>query len=245
MRIKQYKDITGQKFGKLTILKYVKTVNKRPYWECKCECGNIKIIRGKEIKSGLIKSCGCLLHNPILRNNLIGKRFNFLIVLDRDKTNKNSVFYKCKCDCGKETTVSSWKLISSHTKSCGCLRSEVSSENDLKRNKIMVGKNHPRWRFDLTNEDREENSNRNYNPKSWRWRNKVYKRDNFTCQKCGDNKGGNLIAHHMYSWNDHPKLRYVKNNGITLCENCHKKFHHIYGYGYNNKKQFKEWIIYE
>jgi 5-methylcytosine-specific restriction endonuclease McrA len=28
------------------------------------------------------------------------------------------------------------------------------------------------------------------------WRNEVYKRDNYTCQKCGDNTGGNLEAHH-------------------------------------------------
>jgi len=245
MRKQQYKDITGKKFGKLLVLKYTRTINKRPYWKCKCDCGNVVEKRGKELKSGLIKSCGCLLlkYNIPLRNNLIGKKYNFLFVLNREKNNKNGVYYRCKCDCGNETVAVSYKIIRGWIKSCGCLRENVARKNAIKRNKQMSGINHPRWRFDLTDKDRDENSHRNYNPKLWRWRNKIYKRDNYTCKKCGNNRGGNLIAHHIYSWNDHPKLRFVTNNGITLCEDCHKNFHHKYGLGNNNKKQWNEFII--
>lgn len=57
------------------------------------------------------------------------------------------------------------------------------------------------------------------------WRKAVYERDNYTCQKCGDNKGGNLNAHHIKSFVDYPRLRYVVSNGITLCEKCHIFIH--------------------
>ena len=53
------------------------------------------------------------------------------------------------------------------------------------------------------------------------WRNNVFKRDNYTCRKCGK-VGGVLNAHHIKSWAKHPELRYILSNGITLCLPCHK-----------------------
>lgn len=52
------KDITGQKFNRLTALKR-DTKNTR-YWKCKCDCGNICIIRSDLLKNNNTKSCGCL-----------------------------------------------------------------------------------------------------------------------------------------------------------------------------------------
>lgn len=64
-----------------------------------------------------------------------------------------------------------------------------------------------------------------YSQEYKRWRFDVYSRDNFTCQHCGDKRGGNLHAHHIKPFADHPELRFDVSNGITLCENCHKKVH--------------------
>ncbi len=58
-----------------------------------------------------------------------------------------------------------------------------------------------------------------------RWRFDVFARDRFTCQDCGDNKGGNLNAHHKKSFADFPELRFSLDNGISLCETCHEKIH--------------------
>lgn len=58
------------------------------------------------------------------------------------------------------------------------------------------------------------------------WRNAVFIRDNFTCQHCGDSKGGNLNAHHIKPFADHPELRFSIDNGITLCETCHDIVHY-------------------
>jgi 5-methylcytosine-specific restriction endonuclease McrA len=58
-----------------------------------------------------------------------------------------------------------------------------------------------------------------------RWRYDVYVRDGFACRHCGDARGGNLHAHHIKPFADHPELRYDVGNGITLCKPCHKKVH--------------------
>lgn len=60
-------------------------------------------------------------------------------------------------------------------------------------------------------------------PEYIEWRKAVYERDNFKCQECG--KHGRLEAHHIKPWHSHPLLRFDINNGITLCEECHKAKH--------------------
>lgn len=55
-----FKDLTGQIFNRLTVLKKVKALSKASaYWECKCECENISIVSGAKLKLGATKSCGC------------------------------------------------------------------------------------------------------------------------------------------------------------------------------------------
>lgn len=58
-----------------------------------------------------------------------------------------------------------------------------------------------------------------------RWRFDVFARDSFTCQDCGDNRGGDLNAHHIKGFADFPELRLELSNGITLCQKCHDKIH--------------------
>lgn len=66
----------------------------------------------------------------------------------------------------------------------------------------------------------------------------VKKRDKFICNCC--NKKGYVVAHHLESFNSNIPLRYDINNGITLCDECHKEFHKAYGYGNNTRKQYEE-----
>lgn len=60
-------DLTGEKFGRLTVIKRVESHiepsgGRRTMWLCKCTCGNTKIIGARELTRGYTKSCGCL-HN--------------------------------------------------------------------------------------------------------------------------------------------------------------------------------------
>jgi hypothetical protein len=56
------KDITGQRFDRLIVLKYTgeKYRNGITLWLCKCDCGNEVIVSKNALKQGLQKSCGCL-----------------------------------------------------------------------------------------------------------------------------------------------------------------------------------------
>lgn len=70
------------------------------------------------------------------------------------------------------------------------------------------------------------------------WRRLVFQRDNYTCQNCGDSKGGNLHAHHIKSFATYPELRMEVSNGLTLCEDCHEK-HHRKPDSIRNKRKLK------
>ena len=52
-------DLTGQVFGRLTVIEYYETRKGRARWHCQCSCGNIKVIDGKSLRNGATKSCGC------------------------------------------------------------------------------------------------------------------------------------------------------------------------------------------
>lgn len=101
------------------------------------------------------------------------------------------------------------------------------------------GKLSPRWNPNRSHDQRiQERKTFEYAE----WRKSVFDKDDYTCQCCGDNKGGNLVAHHLNSYHEHKEERYKIENGITLCEKCHKEFHHIYGYGNNTKEQYEQFI---
>lgn len=53
-------DLTGQRFGRLTVLCRSGGHNHQVLWLCKCDCGQTTSITGGNLKSGNTKSCGCL-----------------------------------------------------------------------------------------------------------------------------------------------------------------------------------------
>lgn len=53
------KDLTGQRFGKLTVIERCEHIGNRPAWKCICDCGNIKFVQAKRLTGGIAISCGC------------------------------------------------------------------------------------------------------------------------------------------------------------------------------------------
>jgi hypothetical protein len=126
------KSIIGMKFGRLTVIgESGRSSNKAILWKCKCECGSITVATSTDLRSGHKKSCGCL-KKVSHAVDLKGQRFGMLVVNKRAGTNKHrKALWRCKCDCGKFTTVSSVDLKSGNTKSCGCLGSNFAKRNIL------------------------------------------------------------------------------------------------------------------
>jgi hypothetical protein len=58
-------DISGQKFGRYTVLKFHSTKNRKSYFTCECECGTIKEVRSDQLKSGTTQSCGCYIKEKL------------------------------------------------------------------------------------------------------------------------------------------------------------------------------------
>ena len=106
------------------------------------------------------------------------------------------------------------------------------------QSKTFIGKLHHRW---LGGKSSKNNLLRN-SKKNRKWTLDVFKRDNFICQSCGIIGSGNLTPHHLEGWHWCEKLRFEVNNGVTLCKNCHFKFHIKYGKYWNTTEQFVEFI---
>lgn len=121
----RYKDITGERYGKLVAVERVENNNHREsMWKCRCDCGNETIVRLKALRSGDTRSCGCL-HERQLK----GMRFGRLTVVKKAGVSSNRhTVWECKCDCGNTTYVPSAELTRGHTKSCGCLMRETVSK---------------------------------------------------------------------------------------------------------------------
>jgi len=89
--------------------------------------------------------------------------------------------------------------------------------------------------------------NSRHNELEWRkhcdWRKKIFERDDYMCQTCGE-RGGELEADHIKMWTLYPNLRYEINNGQTLCKKCHqiKTSQELSVYWKNQYKQYLEII---
>ena len=110
-------------------------------WLCLCDCGNQTIVLGSSlVKNNGTKSCGCLIQESAQkviqslhhRMDLLGQDFGRLKVIERaddyiTSSGKSYSQWVCQCQCGNTIVVKQSKLIQGKTKSCGCLRSELTS----------------------------------------------------------------------------------------------------------------------
>lgn len=107
---RNFEDLTGEVFGWLKVINRIYDIKKYPTYECECLlCGNTKISKGKLLKNGKVKSCGCvksvseqIVQEMFENNNIIFKSqyrfedcrninplpFDFVIF----DTNKNIIF---------------------------------------------------------------------------------------------------------------------------------------------------------
>lgn len=144
------KNEIGNIYGYLTVIARAENdKDNRAQWLCKCKCGNEVIVRGKSLRSGNTKSCGCYQKERAAQSNmdrvgnLVGQRFGKLQIISEagfiTHTNgKRSRIYNCLCDCGNYCQIQHQYLAFGDTTSCGCIRSkgEFQIEQLLKEHNI-------------------------------------------------------------------------------------------------------------
>lgn len=207
-----------------------------------CICGDESFITFNSFHSGRrCKKCGIDKFSSAIRlsydevKEYFGKQ-GCILLSETYKNNSSILAYRCVCGNVSEITLSNFK---NGSRCKECLSKKLS---ELRKGIIfpsMRGENHPQWDFSKTQEEREVSR---LLPEYKPWRKSVYERDIYTCQCCGDSKGGNLNAHHLDSWDWCKELRFDINNGITLCNICHDDFHGMYGFGGNTRDQWDEYM---
>ena len=132
------KDLTGQKFNRLTVLGRAPHEYRGAYWWCECDCEQHHIVKvlGSHLIAGNVKSCGCL-NKEIVSNigkstkqDLLNQTYNYLtVVRDSGKRAHNrGIIWVCECECGNFIEVRADQLKNNHTTSCGCRKISVGEE---------------------------------------------------------------------------------------------------------------------
>lgn len=140
--VKVKNDLTGQKFGHLTVIGRAADVitsrgDKEPRWLCRCDCG-----------AEVIKKTPSLVHakNPdkiacsptcVCFGGLEGQKFGRLTVIERapnvpDKNGRYITKWRCLCECGNYIDVATGNLKRGNTKSCGCYNRDMIVERNRK-----------------------------------------------------------------------------------------------------------------
>ena len=141
----QIKDLTNQKFGKLTVLsrnntysieqknKGIKT--RDSYWNCICECGRTCVRGHKSLITLYESACEYCTHKKDLTNT---RKYMLTMLYPTGEKHGKYTMWHCKCDCGNEVDYDTNEL--SWTVSCGCVqhksKGEIKIENLLKENNI-------------------------------------------------------------------------------------------------------------
>jgi len=223
------KNIIGNKYGRLTVIEFshVDEKTKSAFWICECDCGNMVTVHGNKLRRGHTKSCGCLQKEFASKTffiDLTGQKFNSLLVEEFDSFKNGISMWKCLCECGNYKIASGINLKQGCILSCGCKRRTILKKYE-ESDKSFTERELIRKSIEYIE-----------------WRKSVFETGKYTCIKCGQ-VGGYLEAHHVFSFDKNVEVRFDIKNGIVFCKHCHTSFHKEYGFGYNTKKQLKEFLI--
>src|SRR3990167_3487865 len=123
-------DVTvGQKFGRWTVTAVIldktwQNKEKRSL-RLRCECGRERTAKTVQAANSS-EACGLCRIHVRRRRDLTGKRFGRLRVTSKAPLRNRVTRFNCLCDCGNSVVVSTSKLATGWTRSCGCLRREAT-----------------------------------------------------------------------------------------------------------------------
>lgn len=116
-------DLTGQQFGYLTPVEYIKGGK----WRCQCKCGNEVIVDTRNLNSGHTKSCGCYQKEMASKNTVDMNNYeddNFKVLEQVQSSSQGVAQWKCLCKhCGNIFITKGTNIRSNIIHSCGCVHS--------------------------------------------------------------------------------------------------------------------------
>lgn len=119
-------NLVGKRFGKLTVIQRLDNHTTsggqtKVMYLCRCDCGNERKVQAGKLTSGLVVQC--VKCHEAHYDDLTGKRFGMLTVLNRVDGDGKRTFWKCQCDCGNIVIRNHALLKHSKCKipNCGCL----------------------------------------------------------------------------------------------------------------------------
>lgn len=89
----KFNDLTGQCFGRLTVLSFAGIHKTRTAWNCVCQCGTEKVVLGRALRTGHTQSCGCLLRDSRVQ---IGNKTYFTNFKNSFKYNRKAPGLSCE-----------------------------------------------------------------------------------------------------------------------------------------------------
>lgn len=113
----------------------------------------------------------------------------------------------------------------------------VSNEQKRKISKSLSGDKCYNWKGGISSESEIIRKGIEFRL----WREAVFARDNWTCQKYHI-KGRKLHPHHIQNFAQYPELRFAIDNGITFSDRAHYEFHKKYGYKNNTQEQLNAFL---
>ena len=132
-KMKRKLELSGKRFGRLTVIRENGKKNGRTAWLCKCDCGNYTTVQGSLLNTGKVISCGCFRKEQLKKaqrkdfdKDLLNKKIGKLTIVEY----LGNDLWKCKCECGNYTTKKRSYLISHKNDkdySCGCSRKKIDT----------------------------------------------------------------------------------------------------------------------
>ena len=235
-------NITGQKFGKLTVIKNTEEKDKNSgsyIWECKCDCGNVVFLPVYHLtrKTKPTRSCGCAKYID-LKERIFG--LWKVLELDTKTKNSNNIYWKCLCSkCDKIYSVRGSSLIAGKTSMCNKCASSENGKKNRKSDKIVAITN-------LYNNYKHNAIKRNYkfNLTRQEFEDLIFK----DCFYCGTSPSNIFNSYQRKNEHKHSPIFYngidrVDNskdynleNCVTCCFRCN------YAKSNLSKEQFLNWI---
>lgn len=126
-------NLTGQRFGKWTVLEESKSKGSQGrHFKCRCDCGETKDVRGLDLRKGNSTKCKkCAREYGSTKVEMIGKIFGKWFVMDFAGKKHNSYQYLCRCECGTEKVLHGPSLRQGLTTQCHICGNRMKARKNI------------------------------------------------------------------------------------------------------------------